>query len=254
MVGRLASASGHRPGLWHRGRRRSLGQARALEDRRHPRRGPGRALQARPPRSTRPSPTRGYATYQARQVAARETRKTKRHTPSKSSCPDGGANSRAGFPPRAARSRHRPGRAGVPAQPPAGSLKSGAGRHRRRGARARRGALGSQGVLPPGRDRRRHPPPLRPAPAELDKVSHRVLRDPEAIALVGCPTGFASGRIRRRACSPRSGHRARGRKGHGNTDRRGQGWPPSVASQCGRSPKARAPGVTPSPPARGGGR
>ena len=75
------------------------------------------------PRSTRPSPSEGFSTYQARPVAARDTRKPKRHSAVDDAGADVAGRARcAGFPPSQLSSRHRAGRARLPAQPSSSPL------------------------------------------------------------------------------------------------------------------------------------
>jgi conjugative relaxase-like TrwC/TraI family protein len=131
---------------------------------------------------------RGYSTYQARAVAARETRKSKRHEAVDALVPMWRQElTDAGYPPRQLERDIE--RAGVAYH-----------RHRPRALSGRElsalatGVLGPDGVLSARKVFSRRdvivavtPALYGRAPANLDKVVARVLRDPASIALVGVP-------------------------------------------------------------------
>jgi hypothetical protein len=107
---------------------------------------------------------RGFSTYQARPIAARETHKQKRHVAVDALVPMWRRElAEAGFAPQQLEAEIERGRGGVSAQRPCPSLvTSGALRphHRRAGSRGH--VVCAQGVLSPRRDCRHRPPPLRP--------------------------------------------------------------------------------------------
>jgi conjugative relaxase-like TrwC/TraI family protein len=132
---------------------------------------------------------RGFSTYQARQIAARETRKQKRHSAVDALVPMWrGELDAAGFAPRQLGNDIE--RAGLEYQRsrPARRLSP------RELSALAADVLGPEGTLSARKvfSRRDVIVAIAPhlygrAPAELDRVVSRVLRDPEAIALLGVP-------------------------------------------------------------------
>ena len=95
-----------------------------------------------PPRSPRPSPSAAFPPTGPGLVAARETRKQKRHSAVDDLVPMWRGELRPPVRAPPVGKRHRAGRSGVPAQPPVGSLESGAVRPRRRRVGPRRHIVG----------------------------------------------------------------------------------------------------------------
>ena len=196
---------GGRTGLRHRGRPRPVGPARALEDRRRPRRGDGAPLQAGG-RDRAECRRRGeFSTYQARAVAARDTRKAKRHERRRRSDAQWRAElEEAGFAPGQL-DADVAGPVDVPAPPPrVAADASGAVRAGRRRAGSRRGprpaARSSPAAMwswPLG------PAPYGQHPAELDQCGRPGPGDPEAVPLVGCAGATGAAPTRPPPCWPR---------------------------------------------------
>jgi hypothetical protein len=133
---------------------------------------------------------KGFATYQARQVAARETRKTKRHTPVEELMPRWRAElTHAGFPPEQLFADIE--RAGLAYQ----RQRSGANIIGNRALAAlAKDVLGPRGTLSDRKVFSKRDVIVAVAPSvfglparELEKATERVLRDPDAIPLVGVP-------------------------------------------------------------------
>ena len=133
---------------------------------------------------------RGFDTYQARQIAARETRKFKRHTSVEAMIPFWrGELEAAGFPPlELSESIERAGRGYQVEHSRDRALSS------QELSKLAADVLGADGVLSERKvfSRRDVIVAITPhlygrSPAELEKVVSRVLRDPQAISLVGVP-------------------------------------------------------------------
>ena len=175
--------------LRHRGRSRSLGQARHWKIAGIP----DKALAVHSKRAIEISEAvaeKGFSTYQARQVAARETRKTKRHTPVEELLPKWRTElGKAGFPPEQLVADIE--RAGLAYQ----RQHSGSeilGNHAL--AAMAKDVLGPQGTLSDRKVFSKRDVIVAVAPSvfglpamELDKACTRILRDPDAIPLVGVP-------------------------------------------------------------------